>query len=120
MHPQASATQLPKQELSKDNNGPAKVGGEKTTRPQPYTKSYRQLRDAEHRRDSLSQGRTHPLLIQYQMVSPENKHTSNIIQTEEFIFRNIYMYLHIHICMKQQKGHGFDRESKEGFKKRGK
>ena len=26
------------------------------------------------------------------MVSPENIHTSNIIQTEQVIFRNIYVY----------------------------
>lgn len=59
------------------------------------TKNYRQLRDAESRRNSLTQGRAHALGIQYQMVGPENVHTSNIIQTEQAIFRNMCIWKYI-------------------------
>lgn len=33
------------------------------------------------------------MVIQYQMVSSENIHVSNIIQTEQVISRNIYIYI---------------------------
>lgn len=58
--------------------------------PQLYTKSYKQLRDAERGRDRLLQGGAHQLVMQYQMASPENMLTINIIQTEKVIIRNIY------------------------------
>lgn len=46
----------------------------------------------------------HQVVIQYQMVSPEDIDGSNIIQTKQVTFRNIYniyiyMFMHIHICM---------------------
>lgn len=37
---------------------------------------------------SLPWGRAHQLVIQYQMMRLESMHTSNIIQTEQEIFRN--------------------------------
>lgn len=39
-----------------------------------------------------SMQRAHQLLAQYQMVSPENIHTSNIIWAEQVIFRDICVY----------------------------
>ena len=47
------------------------------------------------------------------MVSPENIHTSNIIQTEHIIFRNIfvYTYSYMHITtISEKRGHEFERE----------
>lgn len=63
--------------------------------PQPYTKSYRQLRKAESRRNSLHLERVHQLVIQ--MVSPENIGRINIIHIEQVIHRSIYICLHV--CM---------------------
>jgi hypothetical protein len=37
--------------------------------PKENSKNYRQLRNAESRRNSLPQGRAHELVVQYQMVS---------------------------------------------------
>lgn len=38
--------------------------------------------NAENTENSLSQGRVCQLIIQYQMVNPDNTHTINIIETE--------------------------------------
>lgn len=51
-------------------------------RVQPYIKNYRQIMNAENTENSLSQGRVYQLIIQYQMVNPDNTHTINIIETE--------------------------------------
>lgn len=56
--------------------------GGKSMRVQPYIKNYRQIMNAENTENSLSQGRVHQLIIQYQMVNPDNTHTINIIETE--------------------------------------
>ena len=85
-----SPIQLPTHKLYKDNNNRhAKVEEEVPMRLQPYTKNYRPLRDAESGRNSLPQGRAHQLVIQYQMVSLENRHTHNIIQAEQGVFMYI-------------------------------
>jgi hypothetical protein len=55
-----------------DTSEHTNVDGEKFMRFQLYTKNYRQIQSAESGRNSLSQGRVHQLVIQYQMVSPEN------------------------------------------------
>lgn len=62
----------------------AKVDGEKTRRPQPYTENHSQLRDDGSKRNSLPQGRLHQF-VHYQIVSSENTHMSNIVQTEQII-----------------------------------
>lgn len=41
------------------------------------------------------------------MVNPENIHTSNIIQTEQVIFRDISEYI---IIISEKRGHKFERE----------
>lgn len=67
----------------------------KGERLQHYTKNYRHLKKkAEKGRNRLSQEREHQLIIQYQMISPENKNTCNVIETEKTISRNIYVYKH--------------------------
>lgn len=45
----------------------------KPNRSQPYTENYRQLRNPESGRNSVPQERAHPLALQYQTVSPDNK-----------------------------------------------
>jgi hypothetical protein len=35
-------------------------------------------------------------VIQYQVVSPENIHAWNIIQTGQVVSRNIYVYTHVY------------------------
>lgn len=40
------------------------------------------------------------LVIQHQMASSENIHTSNIIQTKQVVFRDIYVYyINAYICI---------------------
>ena len=55
-----------------DTNRHDNMGRENIRRPQPSTKNYQQLRNAESGKNSLPQGRTQQLVIQYQMVNPEN------------------------------------------------
>lgn len=57
----------------------AKVDEDNARRPQPYSTNYRQLRDAEMRRNRHPHGRAWHLVIQYQMVSTKNMHISNIM-----------------------------------------
>lgn len=64
----------------------------KPTRLQLYTKNYRQPKNAENRRNHLTQRKAHLLAVQYQTVNPENTHTSNI-QTEQVICRNTGIYV---------------------------
>lgn len=64
----------------------------KPTRLQLYTKNYRQPKNAESRRNRLTQRKAHLLAVQYQIVNPENTHTSNI-QTEQVICRNTGIYV---------------------------
>lgn len=42
----------------------------------------------------LPQGRTHQLVIQYQMITPENIHISNVTQMEQ-LYLGMYVYMHI-------------------------
>jgi hypothetical protein len=42
-------------------------------------------------------GRVHMLAVQYQMISPENLHKSNIIQTEKCICMNTYILTNTHM-----------------------
>lgn len=87
-----------KHELNKDNtNKHAKLDGRKPRRPQFYTKSYIQLRKAGSRSGDLPQERAYQLAFQYQMVRPENIHTSNIIWTEHAL-RNIDFYINTYMC----------------------
>lgn len=74
-----------------DNNRHSRVDREENIRPQPYIKCYRQQRNAECMKNSLSQEKAPKLVIQYQMII--FKHTSNIIQMEQVIFRNMYTYI---------------------------
>lgn len=58
--------------------------------------NYRLLRNAESGGKSSSEMST-LIGYQYQMVSPENIHTSNTIKTEKVIFRNICICIRIYI-----------------------
>lgn len=55
---------------------------------QPYKENGRQIRNAEHGSNSLPQGSTRLLVIQYQMIIPENIQTDNSFQIERMILRN--------------------------------
>lgn len=54
----------------------------------------RTARNAGHEKQS-SPGKA-TLVIQYQMIRPENIHTHIIIQNEQIIFKNICVYTYIH------------------------
>lgn len=58
-----SGVWLPEDELKKDNNGLVKVGGEKSTSIQSYTKNFRQLGEAEERRNFLQERVYQPTFV---------------------------------------------------------
>lgn len=62
-------------------------------------KNSKKLRLAQSKRNSLLKGRTHQLVIQYQGVRGENIRTSNIVQTENNTFKNIYAYTYAYMCV---------------------
>lgn len=76
-----------KHELSKDNDVHSGGGWGKTTESQPHTAE--KVRNVQSRRKSLPHGRTQKNAYPVPVVSPENIHISNIIQTEQVIFRYI-------------------------------
>lgn len=60
--------------------------------PQPYT--LQATKEFGREGDMyLPQGREHQLLIQYQTVSPENIHRSNIIQNKQVVFVYTEIYI---------------------------
>ena len=64
-----------------------RVNGENHMRPQTYTKNYGQQKKAGV--GGFPQ-ETSKLVVQCLVISLENIHASNIIQTEQVVFRNIY------------------------------
>jgi hypothetical protein len=60
-----------------------------------YLKNFGQLRSTESWGHSLPQERASQLVIQCQMVNPENIHSNNIIIfTDQVMFRNICVYIY--------------------------
>lgn len=88
-------TSLPKLELK--NGGTfrhARVDGRELRRPQPHVKNYSQLKSIETGRKSLPYRRIQ-MVFQYQTVITENIHRVNIIQIEQVIFRDAYVFMAI-------------------------
>jgi hypothetical protein len=78
-----------------------------------YMKNYRLLKNPESRRNSLLQGQAHQLIIQYQIVSTENKHPSDAVQTEQFVFTCLGTHTPINEKKNQtnnKPSHEFERE----------
>lgn len=69
------------------SNSSANIDTVKPRRPQLNTKRYKQLRNIKGGRNRFPYGRAHQLIIQYQVISPEITHVSNIIYTEQGILR---------------------------------
>ena len=69
-----------------NTNKHGKLERRKTRRPQCGTDNYRQLRNAEHGRNSLPQGGAYQLVIQYQIFIPENTQASYMIQAGQVAF----------------------------------
>jgi hypothetical protein len=87
---------VPKYGLNKeDTNKHAKVHREDFTMQQPSTKNHKQFSKSGHGKGSLSQGRTHQLVVQFQMVIPENMHAGSIIRTEQILFSNLCIQIYI-------------------------
>lgn len=82
-----SPTWLRKHDLNEDDTI-FNVKGGRLTSPPFYTKNYRQI-NAGSSRDSFPQRRAHQLVVQYQMASPENIHTSSI-HTGQVVFMNVF------------------------------
>jgi hypothetical protein len=68
-------------------------------------KEPRQLRQAGSRKGGLPMGKEWQLVLHCHVVSSENIHTRNIIQTEPVIFRNIYAcaYSYMHAITSENK-----------------
>ena len=62
------------------------------------TNNSRQLRNRESERNRFFQGGANQLVVKYQIVSPENKHTSNIPQTGQVTLRYLF-YTHTYTHM---------------------
>lgn len=63
------------------------------------------------------EGKSTPI-IQYQIVSSEDVHTSSIIQMNSVVFRNIYVYISTYTLttiINNKRGHKFEREVYERF-----
>lgn len=101
--------------LNKDNTRHARVDRSKPMWPQPYTKNCSQLRNAKSGPGSPPPpGRTHELVVQYRVVSPENTHPGNNTQTERVIVRRICTYTCIYACSNNNEENGHELESEEG------
>lgn len=61
-------------------------------RPQPCFKNLQKTKECQEWEKHSFPGRTHQLVIQYEMVSPEKINTRNMIQIEQDISRNVYVY----------------------------
>lgn len=95
---------MPKHKLTKDDtNGHEKPDRETLTRPQSYIKDYWYLRNVGNGRDDLSQGKAHQLLVQGQMVSPENEYIVNIIRTRKIKSRIIYVQAYAYMLANDSK-----------------
>lgn len=58
-----------------------------------------------------------PISYLYQMIIPENIHTTNI-QTEQVIFRNRYVCIYIVVTIiSGERGHEFEREKQSVYRK---
>jgi hypothetical protein len=62
----------------------------KPKKHQPYTKNYRQLRNAENRREN-----TNCISNTKWSALKTYINTNNIIQTKQVLFSNIYVYTHM-------------------------
>lgn len=63
--------------------------------------------------ENLPQGQAHQLIIQYQIVSTENKHPSDAVQTEQFVFTCLGTHTPINEKKNQtnnKPSHEFERE----------
>ena len=71
-------------------------------------KNYKQLRNVKSGKDGLPKTITHQLIIQYQIVIPENTYMQVMLYRPS----KLYFCIYTHICMQQQliKDHKFERE----------
>ena len=84
------------------------------------------IKKARNRSSGLPQGRAHQYIVQCQMVSSENICTGNIIQTEQVIFKHIYLYtyahththIYLHVTTSNEKKAKNLKKSKDGYMRR--
>lgn len=60
-------------------------------------KEIQETKDCWEQETNLPQGIVHQLGIQNKMVTPENIHTNNIIQTEQVVFTYLEIQIHIYV-----------------------
>lgn len=93
---------MPKHKLSQRRTiDMPKCVEKKMTKPQPYPKNYKQIRNAKSKRNNLLQGKEQSLVVYYQTWSPENIHIRSI-WTEYIIYINIWICVHIYECNDQK------------------
>jgi hypothetical protein len=84
------------------------MGRAKPMMSESYTNNYKQLRNAENGKNSLPQGRTHCLLILYQIALK-----TYIIQIKHVVFMCLGIYMYVKymsvIIIKEEKAMGLKR-----------
>jgi hypothetical protein len=99
-----------------NSNGQVKLGREKPTKPQAFMKHFRQTEESWEQERCSFPG-THTLVVQCQMISLGNIHTSNIIR----IISRLYSGRHVYIDIQEQlmRKEGMDlKESRDGHMRR--
>lgn len=74
---------------------------------------HRQLRVAKSERNCLPQEGVYQLVIQHQVVRHETIHRIYFVQTDQVIFRNIYVYSYTYVpaaTINEESGDEFERE----------
>lgn len=72
--------------------------GKSLTRPQPYTKNYRQIKSAKNGSNSLLQGWTYQLVIPNQVASHKNMYKTFYRWSSLYLGICMYTYTYIHLC----------------------
>lgn len=99
-HKQADYIYMKSNFLNEDiNNRHANMdAGRVSHQVSTYTKSYRQPRHAEGRRNGLPQGRAHQLDIQYQMILVVKTYVQILWYRQQVVVTDLGMY----VCVRQQ------------------
>lgn len=122
-HKQADYIYMKSNFLNEDiNNRHANMdGGRVSHQVSIYTKSYRQPRHAEGRRNGLPQGRAHQLDIQYQMVLVVKTYVQILWYRQQVVVTDLGMYVYVRQQLMRKEAVDWKRERRvvwEGLERR--
>lgn len=112
-------TWLPKHDPNEDNiNRHANMDRWRKEHKEPETKNSRQLRNAKRGRISLPQERATKLVVQYQLVIPENICIQVTLYGQSrwhlHSYKYIYIYIYVHTYKQLNRGYELERERSGG------